>query len=101
MRPEPSGRERILSVLPGARGIALERVAIRRRESGATLSAWRLDVISDRGAGAVVLVEREIEDPIYRGEGVMLGWEQDLLAAAYAALRPGSDEPPFETMQLG
>ena len=101
MGEEPSAAAPVLPELPGARGVSLERIPIRKRESGVTLSAWRLAVVSDRGNGAVVLVERDGEAPIYRGEGVLLGWDQERLAAAYAALRPGADEPPLELMQMG
>ncbi|HEY7113015.1 MAG TPA: hypothetical protein VIA45_08785 [Thermoanaerobaculia bacterium] len=73
---------------------------MRTREADTTLSAWRLRVESDRGTGLIVVVERAGE-PIYRGEGILLGWSQDRLAAAYRALRPSSDEPPVETLQLG
>jgi hypothetical protein len=66
-----------------------------------TLSAWRLRVESDRGPGEIVVVEAAGREPVYRGEGILLGWPQDRLAAAYAALRPVSDEPEVETLQMG
>jgi hypothetical protein len=90
-----------LSELPGARGLGLERVPVRTREAGMTLSAWRLRVESDRGPGSIVILEPAGRDPIYRGEGILLGWPQDGLAAAYAALQPVSDEPGFDLQQMG
>jgi hypothetical protein len=90
-----------LPELPGARGVGLERIPVRTREAGVTLSAWRLRVESDRGPGEIVLVEAAGREPIYRGEGILLGWPQDRLSAAYAALRPVSDEPGLELQQMG
>ena len=87
--------------LPGARGVALERIPVRTREAGVTLSAWRLRVESDRGAGEIVVVEGAGQEPLYRGEGILLGWPQDRLSAAYRALRPSSDEPQLEIPQMG
>lgn len=87
--------------LPGARGVGLERIPVRTREAGVTLSAWRLRIASDRGTGEIVVVETGGQLPIYRGEGILLGWPQDRLSAAYAALRPLSDEPQLETLQMG
>ena len=75
-----------------------ERVPIRVRSS-LTLSGWRLEVTSDQGAGAIVLVETERR--YYRGEGVLLGWTQERLASLYEALLPRPDKRPFETPQLG
>jgi len=90
-----------VSGVTSPRGLSLERFPIRTRESGATLSAWRLVVICEEGEGAIVGVEAAPEEQIYRGEGVFLGWSQDRLAAAYGALRPSSEEPDFEIQQLG
>ncbi len=90
-----------LPELPGARGVGLERIPVRTREAGVTLSAWRLRVESDQGPGEIVVVEAAGREPVYRGEGILLGWPQDRLAAAYAALRPLSDEPDMETLQMG
>ena len=76
----------------------MERVPIRTRESNVTRSAWRMEVSCGEGNGAIVLVD----DSVYRGEGLFLGWSQEDLAAAYAgAQKSGDDEPPFELMQLG
>ncbi len=90
-----------LPELPGARGVGLERIPVRTREAGMTLSAWRLRVESDRGPGEIVFVEAAGREAVYRGHGVLLGWPQDRLSAAYAALRPLSDEPDVETLQMG
>ena len=100
---EPEGTEPApaLEGLSGVRFVSLERVPIRMRESGATLSAWRLAAAADRGEGAIVAVEGA-EAGHWRGEGVFLGWSAEKLAAAYAALLPAKDdEPPFELNQLG
>jgi hypothetical protein len=90
-----------VSGVTSPRGLSLERFPIRTRESGATLSAWRLVVICEEGLGAIVGVEGAPEEQIYRGEGVFLGWSQDRLAAAYGALRPSSEETDFGVQQLG
>jgi hypothetical protein len=87
--------------LTNAHALALDRMPIRTRESGATLSAWRLSAESDQGHGAIVLVEAGNEEVWYRGEGVFLGWTTERLRAAYAALRPRSEESAFEIHQLG
>jgi hypothetical protein len=90
-----------LDGLTNARGLALERVAIRTRENGATLSAWRLAAAAEEGEGGIVLVEGAGGATHWRGEGVFLGWDAGRLAAAYAALLPRSDTEPFELHQLG
>ena len=77
----------------------MERVPIRTRESNVTRSAWRMEVDCDEGAGAITFVD----DALYRGEGLFLGWSQDDLAAAWtdAQAKKSDEEPPFEIMQLG
>jgi hypothetical protein len=90
--------------LPGltnARAHSLDRVPIRTRETGVTLSGWQLSVGSDQGEGAIVLVEAGPGEPRYRGEGVFLGWSAEQLRGAYEALRPRTDESALETLQLG
>jgi hypothetical protein len=87
--------------LTNARGLSLDRMPIRTRESGATLSGWRLSAGSDEGEGAIVLVESGAGEIRYRGEGVFLGWTAEQLRGAYEALRPRADESAFETLQLG
>jgi hypothetical protein len=76
---------------------SMERVPIRTRESNVTRSAWRMEVSCGEGDGAIVL----LDDAVYRGEGLFLGWAQEELAAAYASAQKQDDEPPFELMQLG
>lgn len=79
----------------------LERVAIRLRESGSTLSAWRLSARAREGAGSVVRVETA-GGPLFRGEGVFLGWTQDALAGAWAELVPApSGSDALDGPQLG
>jgi hypothetical protein len=85
------------SMLTNAVVHSMEHVPIRTRESNVTRSAWRMEVRCDEGAGAITL----IDDAIYRGDGLFLGWPQEELAAAYQGLIKPSDEPPFELMQLG
>jgi hypothetical protein len=87
--------------LTNARALALDRMPIRTRESGATLSAWRLSAGSDQGQGAIVLVEAGPGEAWYRGEGVFLGWSAEQLREAYEALRPRTEESGFEIQQLG
>jgi hypothetical protein len=79
----------------------LERVDVRTRSSQVTQSAWRLEVSSPSGGGAIFLVEVSPRENHFRGDGLFLGWPQERLAAAYEALRPKSDEPNPEVPQLG
>ena len=90
-----------LEGLSNARAIALERFPIRTRESSTTLSAWRLEIATDEGEGTIYLVEISPDRAIYRGGGVLLGWSQPRLEAAYRALKPASAESSSETLQLG
>ena len=77
---------------------SMERVPIRTRESNVTRSAWRMEVQCDEGAGTITFVD----DNVYRGEGLFLGWPQEELAAAWTgAQKKPDDEPHFELMQLG
>ena len=94
----PSVPERPLT---NPRGLGLVRAPIRLREAGSTLGAWKLTLAADEGEGAITLVEYSGQPSFYRGEGVCLGWSQQRLEAAYAALRPGDEEPPLELLQLG
>ncbi len=87
--------------LTNARGLALERFLIRTRTSASTQSGWRLLAESDQGGGAIVFVEISSSETFYRGEGVFLGWPQDRLAAAYAALIPEPEPDGFVTQQMG
>lgn len=72
-----------------------ERIPIRTREGGVTLSAWR--VVLDRSA--IVLVEIG-NRAFYRGEGELIGATQETLAALWQAALP-PDEPPQDLPQLG
>lgn len=87
--------------LTGARATGLERVPTRSRENAVTRSSWRLSVVSAEGEGAIVLAETSACEPIFRGEGVFLGWPAQRLRAAYEALRPRTEEPSMEMPQLG
>jgi hypothetical protein len=79
----------------------LERMAIRLRESAATLAAWRLAITCDEGTGAIVLVETTGGGSLYRGEGLFLGWPQPRLEAAYRRLLPGGGDPEPDVVQGG
>lgn len=81
----------------------LERVPVRRRESGVTTSAWKLDVSCQQGQGGIVFVDGPPPCPHYRGEGIFLGWSQDRLAEAYKTLGALNDQADssFELLQLG
>lgn len=96
--PPPAGQTELFG-LSGLSAKPPERVPIRVRSSDCTLSGWRLEVASDQGAGAIVLVETEAR--YYRGEQILLGWAQERLASLYEALLPRPDQSPFETLQLG
>ena len=80
---------------------SLERFTIRTRDTEATQSAWRMEIESDGGRGAIMLVDLPEGQAIYRGEGVFLGWTQQQLATIFSRLRVGPDAPPFELQQLG
>ena len=86
--------------LTSPRGLRLERVAIRGRQSSVTLSGWRLTVASEQGEGTITLVEFASE-LFHRGDGIFLGWPQDRLANAYAALSPKDESVLPEMQQLG
>lgn len=81
---------------PFASRTSLSRVPLRLRGQPVTLSGWRMELESPRGKGAIVLA-----DPHYRGEGILLGWDQPRLAALYSALLPPDEPPPQEHLQLG
>jgi hypothetical protein len=72
--------------LTGLQAEPPERVPIRVRSNGATLSAWQ-------GTGAIVLAEVSPAERHYRGEGLFLGWSHEKMAALYASLLPQADEP--------
>lgn len=95
----PAGRD--VAGLTNAVVRSFERTSIRMRGSGATQSAWRMEIASDAGKGAIVLIDLPSGQSVYRGDGTFLGWSQQQLAAAYQGLRTEPDEPPFEIHQLG
>jgi hypothetical protein len=90
-----------LAGLKNPRTVALERFPIRTRESSSTLSAWRLEIMTDDGEGTIYLVEISPDRAIFRGGGVLLGWPQPRLEALYHALKPSSEDSSSETQQLG
>jgi predicted thioesterase len=87
--------------LTNPRGLGFARSPVRMRETGSTLGAWKVTLISEEGEGSVTLIESAGQPLFYRGEGVCLGWRQESLAAAFAALQPADEEPPLELPQLG
>lgn len=99
MEPDAQTTERF--GLTGLRAQPRERVPIRTRGSGVTTAAWRLEISSDQGTGAIVMVEATPQESYYRGEGLFLGWAQDRLAAVHDAMLPKSDESSFDMPQLG
>ncbi|HEX4439537.1 MAG TPA: hypothetical protein VH854_05665 [Thermoanaerobaculia bacterium] len=88
--------------LTDPRRVALERHPIRTREGRSTLSGWRMAIASTEGEGTITRVDLpSVDGALHRGEGLFLGWPEERLAAAYAALLP-MDEPPSPTLpQLG
>jgi hypothetical protein len=100
MPSEPESPD-LVPGLTSPRAVPLERFLIRIRESSATRSAWRLAVEAGEGTGSITLVEAIPGTPLYRGDGVFLGWTQERMAAAYAALLPAPERDSFETQQLG
>ncbi len=87
--------------LTGVLAMSLERVPIRLRSASITFSAWRLELQADQGGGAVLQVDDPAGTTWYRGEGVLLGWPQDALAAVYQALLPQPDGSTDDRPQLG
>ncbi len=78
---------------------SLERVAIRTRESGVTLAAWRIAPPS-RADGAITLVEIGGRS-VYRGDGTFLGWDQAQLEAEYKRMLPEPPDPMPDPGQFG
>ena len=87
--------------LTNPRCSGLSRVALLTRELAATLSGWRLSFAADEGEGGITRIETAEGETFHRGDGVCMGWTEERLAAAYAALLPRDDAPPPELMQLG
>jgi len=86
--------------LTNPRGAALRRVPVRARSMSVTLAAWSLAVAADEGEGAIVLLELQ-DETFFRGDGLCLGWPQQRLAAAYAALAPRDEAAILDLPQLG
>lgn len=101
--PAPSDAHEIagLSGVSGVSARPLARAPIRTRSASVTVSAWRLEVTSDQGPGAIVLAEPPTGETHYRGEGIFLGWPQERLAEVYAALQPPDEDGGLDTPQLG
>jgi hypothetical protein len=81
--------------MPALEVLSRERIHIRTRESGVTLSAWRVQL----AAGAIVLVDIGGR-AVYRGEGALLGASQEKLADLWLASLPPAEQPP-DMPQLG
>ena len=73
--------------LEGATATSPERVPVRTREGRITLAAWRMNITAPSGVGAIVLVETNV-GAVFRGEGLFIGWAQDMLSVAYKTLVP-------------
>ena len=90
--------------VPGPGHLTMRSLSASRsgtRDTEATQSAWRMEIESDAGRGAIMLVDLPGGQAVFRGEGALLGWTQDQLAEAFHKLRPTPDEPPLELQQLG
>jgi hypothetical protein len=87
--------------LVNPRTVSLERFPVRTRDNALTCSSWRLLIETDKGPGAIVLIEYSPETSFYRGEGVFLGWSQERMAAAYKAFVPDPEPDNSEIPQLG
>ena len=79
---------------------SLQRMPVRVRETGATISAWQMIVDTERGTGTITLLDAGGK-ALYRGDGTYFGWPQEKLAAEYQRLNKPPDEPAFEVAQLG
>jgi hypothetical protein len=78
--------------------LSRERVHIRARESGNTLSAWRIELAAP--GGAIVFAELSPGKAWYRGEGALLGTGQEKLAEIWKACLPETG-PDKDYPQLG
>jgi uncharacterized damage-inducible protein DinB len=100
-RPLPGPGEKTPTERPNVTAVrSLERAPIRIREIGSTVSAWEMIVDAERGSGTITLIDVGGQ-PIYRGEGVFLGWDQEQLATEYRRFNKPRDEPSFDLPQLG
>jgi hypothetical protein len=99
--PTQSETKPSLPGLEGATATPPERVPVRTREGRITLAAWRMNVTASAGSGTIVLVETNV-GAVFRGEGLFLGWAQDMLANAYRTLVPKpSTDSTLNHPQLG
>ena len=83
---------RKLSYLVGLSGVIPElpeRVSIRTRANDLPLHAWRVQIASEQGWGALLRLQIPRQGIHFRGDGVFLGWSQERLAATYQTLHPG------------
>jgi hypothetical protein len=99
MPAQENARE--IAGLSGVSAQPLARVPVRTRSAGVTVSAWRLEVTSDQGPGAIVLAPPSTGEAYYRGDGIFLGWAQERLAEVYAALRARDEDGGLDLPQLG
>jgi hypothetical protein len=81
--------------------VALERVPVRTREGGPTVSGWRLSIATGAGSGSVYLVDTRDGGSVYRGEGLFLGWSQARMHALYEKLRPAPPGAEPDPGQFG
>jgi hypothetical protein len=81
--------------------VALERIPVRTREGGPTISGWRLSVSSGDGEGSICVVDDARGAVHYRGAGVFLGWSQSRLSALYEKLRPRTSDVQPDPGQFG
>ena len=79
---------------------SLERVPVRVRGLGTTVSAWRMIVDSERGSGTITVIDVDRHEA-YRSDGIFLGWTQEQLAAEYQRLNKSSGESQPDLLQLG
>lgn len=97
----PGAEPPAIEGLTNPRGITLARAPFRAREISVTLASWRLSLTADEGDASIMLVELPDGTSLFRGDGHCLGWSQERLAAAYAALQPTDGEPALDLPQLG
>jgi hypothetical protein len=101
MTHDEKGTLPVIEGLTEVKNLGLVRTPVRTRESGATLSGWRLAVESAQGPGAIERIEARGAEDWYRGSGVFLGWPQDRLARVYGQLLPPRVAPDPDPGQLG
>jgi hypothetical protein len=97
MTAEPTSIAGLTNVQRGQ----MERVNLRLRGVGVTLSGWRLELKSVEGHGAITHAENGGASH-YRGEGVLLGVSQERMAELWKALTAVKGEPESDSgLQLG